>query len=189
MRKYQTGGTKKTTKKSSSTTPSRKILPREHIVSYMERMQKGGKKPAKESVVVDDLGFFVNAKEAAKRDKNLKGSIGEYGGYDYIKKQMGEGESAASMRPSFPTSRGAAASSTYVKKPIVKKKMAKGGSLPDFNKDGKITKKDVLIGRGVLPKTAKKGTSKKKAMGGMSMSKLANMKKGGKTAKCKYGCK
>jgi hypothetical protein len=86
---------------------------------------------------------------------------------------------------------------------VPKKKMKSGGSFPDLNKDGKVTKKDVLIGRGVLPKTAKKGAalkkqaavaiamkkagkSPKKAMGGMSMSKLANMKKGGK---CKYGCK
>lgn len=43
-----------------------------------------------------------------------------------------------------------------------------GGSFPDLNKDGKITQKDVLIGKGVLPKTAKSGTSMKK---------------------CKYGCK
>ena len=47
---------------------------------------------------------------------------------------------------------------------VVKK--AKSGF--DLNKDGKTTFKDVLIGRGVLPKTAKKGASVKK---------------------CKYGCK
>jgi hypothetical protein len=47
------------------------------------------------------------------------------------------------------------------------KKAEKGGSF-DLNKDGKTTFKDVLIGRGVLPKTAKSGTSMKK---------------------CKYGCK
>jgi hypothetical protein len=48
-------------------------------------------------------------------------------------------------------------------------KKAKNGF--DLNKDGKTTQKDVLIGRGVLPKTAKKGA------------KVAKM------AKCKYGCK
>lgn len=48
-------------------------------------------------------------------------------------------------------------------------KAKKGGSFPDLNKDGKVTKKDVLIGKGVLPKTAKKG---------------AKM-----TKKCRYGCK
>jgi hypothetical protein len=88
------------------------------------------------------------------------------------------------------------------KKTIVKKKMKDGGkSFPDLNKDGKITKADILKGRGViknggklkaksgaaLKKQAataiamkKAGKSPKKAMGGMKM-----MKGGGK---CKYGC-
>ena len=87
-------------------------------------------------------------------------------------------------------------------KPAVKKKMKDGGkSFPDLNKDGKITKADILKGRGViknggklkakggaaLKKQAavaiamkKAGKSPKKAMGGMKM-----MKGGGK---CKYGC-
>jgi len=45
------------------------------------------------------------------------------------------------------------------------KKAKSGGSFPDLNKDGKVTKADVLKGRGVI---AKKGASVKK---------------------CKYGCK
>ena len=45
------------------------------------------------------------------------------------------------------------------------KKAKSGGKFPDLNKDGKITKADVLKGRGVI---AKKGASVKK---------------------CKYGCK
>lgn len=36
-------------------------------------------------------------------------------------------------------------------------KAKSGGSFPDLNKDGKVTRKDILIGRGVLPKTAQKG--------------------------------
>jgi hypothetical protein len=58
------------------------------------------------------------------------------------------------------------------KNPFPKKKM--GGTMKkakagfDLNKDGKTSFKDVLIGRGVLPKTAKKGGAMKK---------------------CKYGCK
>jgi hypothetical protein len=84
-------------------------------------------------------------------------------------------------------------------------KAKKGGSF-DLNKDGKTTFKDVLIGRGVLPKTAKKGMKVKKAQTGTSQlqaqaaSKSASdqargrmtqdMKKGGKMTKtCKYGCK
>jgi len=85
----------------------------------------------------------------------------------------------------------------------IKKKMKDGGkSFPDLNKDGKITKADILKGRGVIKnggnlKKAKSGAalkkqaataiamkkagkSPKKAMGGMKM-----MKGGGK---CKYGC-
>lgn len=45
------------------------------------------------------------------------------------------------------------------------KKAKNGKSFPDLNKDGKITKADILKGRGVI---AKKGASMKK---------------------CKYGCK
>jgi len=54
-------------------------------------------------------------------------------------------------------------------------KKAKAGF--DLNKDGKTTFKDVLIGRGVLPKTAKSGASMKKAKSGASMKK------------CRGGCK
>lgn len=39
-------------------------------------------------------------------------------------------------------------------------KAKKGGSFPDLNKDGKISKADVLVGRGVI---AKKGMKIKKA--------------------------
>jgi hypothetical protein len=46
-----------------------------------------------------------------------------------------------------------------------KKKAKNGGSFPDLNKDGKVTKADILKGRGVI---AKKGASVKK---------------------CRYGCK
>tara|TARA_R110000868_G_scaffold30607_1_gene113034 strand:+ start:406 stop:834 length:429 start_codon:yes stop_codon:yes gene_type:complete len=44
-------------------------------------------------------------------------------------------------------------------------KAKKGGKF-DLNGDGKTTFKDVLIGRGVLPKTAKKGMKMKKAEDG-----------------------
>jgi hypothetical protein len=90
-------------------------------------------------------------------------------------------------------------------------KKAKSGAKFDLNKDGKTTFKDVLIGRGVLPKTAKSGAKMKmggkmakqaavaiamkkagkkpkKAMMGASMAKPM-MKSGGKMKKCKYGCK
>jgi len=53
-------------------------------------------------------------------------------------------------------------------------KAKNGKSFPDLNKDGKITKADILKGRGVI---AKKGASVKKAKSGTSIKK------------CKYGCK
>ena len=82
-------------------------------------------------------------------------------------------------------------------------KKAKAGAKFDLNKDGKTTFKDVLIGRGVLPKTAKKGASlKKQAATAIAMKKAGKspkammgamakpmMKKGGSMKKCKYGCK
>jgi len=57
------------------------------------------------------------------------------------------------------------ATKSAMKKGGVVKKAKSGGSFPDLNKDGKVTKADVLKGRGVI---AKKGASVKK---------------------CKYGCK
>jgi len=38
-----------------------------------------------------------------------------------------------------------------------KKKMAGGGKFPDFSKDGKITQKDILMGKGVIPKPMQAG--------------------------------
>jgi len=72
------------------------------------------------------------------------------------------------------------------------KKMAEGGkakSFPDLNKDGKITKADILKGRGVI---AKSGAKMK--MGGKMAQQAAiaiAMKKEGKTPKKKmqYGGK
>jgi len=80
-----------------------------------------------------------------------------------------------------------------IKKPAKKMQMggkatkAKSGkSFPDLNKDGKITKADILKGRGVI---AKKGTKVKKAMMGDAVKSSPMMKSGGKMKKCKYGCK
>lgn len=61
---------------------------------------------------------------------------------------------------------------------VPKKKMKNGGSFPDLSGDKKVTQKDVLIAKGVLPKPAKK------AKNGMSM----KAKSGKSMKKCKYGC-
>ena len=54
----------------------------------------------------------------------------------------------------------------------VTKKAKKGGSFPDLNKDGKITKADILKGRGVI---AKKGAKLKKAQSGASFKNITDM--------------
>lgn len=51
----------------------------------------------------------------------------------------------------------------YPKSSSVSSRLKKGGSFPDLNKDGKITKADILKGRGVI---AKKGMKMKKAQDG-----------------------
>lgn len=96
------------------------------------------------------------------------------------------------------------------KKPVFKKRKDGGKSFPDLNKDGKITKADILKGRGVI----KNGGKLKKAKSGATLSpskksvsselggykkvigknyagkaksgaKVKKMMGGGK---CKYGC-
>ena len=72
------------------------------------------------------------------------------------------------------------------------KKAEKGGSFPDLNKDGKVTKADVLVGRGVIK--AKSGAAlKKQAATAIAMKKAGKapkgMKSGGSMKKCRYGCK
>ena len=99
---------------------------------------------------------------------------------------------------------------------MMKKKAKSGGSFPDLNKDGKITKADILKGRGVIAKkgikTAKKmmkngGMLAAPTKGGVSMqlgsytrqigknytgknvvNKGAKAKMGKSMGKCKYGC-
>ena len=56
-----------------------------------------------------------------------------------------------------------AAIAISMKKAGKKPKMAKGGSFPDLTGDGKVTKADVLKGRGVFKKG---GSVKKMKMGG-----------------------
>ncbi len=79
----------------------------------------------------------------------------------------------------------------------IKVKAKNGKSFPDLNKDGKITKADILKGRGVI-----KNGGKMKAKGGAALKKQAAvaiaMKKAGKSpkkamggmkmGKCKYCC-
>ena len=88
--------------------------------------------------------------------------------------------------------RGMGTYGSMVGRPKKKKKMRDGGkSFPDLNKDGKITKADILMGRGVKPKKKmmdggmmsmkKNMMSKKRDMmyGGGMMSRKRKMKGGG----------
>ena len=105
------------------------------------------------------------------RFKNLGGEIGNppfpngRKGMPYAKPTLGDGK-------------------TVAKKGVAIKKAKNGKSFPDLNKDGKVTKADILKGRGVI---AKKGATIKKAMMGATAKPM--MKSGGSMKKCKYGCK
>ncbi len=78
-----------------------------------------------------------------------------------------------------------AASKVVPKKPI---KAKKGTSLgmksvkAGYDKNPGVTRADVIV---AAKGKAKKGSSLKKAKAGISMTRMANLKKGGK---CKYGC-
>ena len=79
------------------------------------------------------------------------------------------------------------------------KKAKNGAKFPDLNKDGKVTRADILKGRGVIAKNGK--PVKKAALGAllplamkaapMIAGMLGGMKKknGGSMKKCRYGCK
>ena len=76
-------------------------------------------------------------------------------------------------------------------------KAKNGKSFPDLTGDGKVTKADILKGRGVIAKKGKmvkKAAPKKAMMAKAPMQQSspmpsAMMKKGGKMKKCAYGCK
>ena len=70
----------------------------------------------------------------------------------------------AGERAEAPMRRKARAAAAMASAPMMKK----GGSFPDLNKDGKITKADILKGRGVI---AKSGSKIKKAQNGQPVLK------------------
>jgi len=111
------------------------------------------------------------AKKAVKKNVPKKVSI------DRTKQNPADEYPNLKDKTGFPIMGGGEGRRAPFKKGGVIKKAKNGKSFPDLNKDGKVTKKDVLIGKGVLPKTAKKGTTVKKAKVGASMKK------------CRYGCK
>ena len=73
------------------------------------------------------------------------------------KKNMGGSMNArADMKSGYyPSDMGMEGGAMYKKGGSVKKKKKKG-KFPDHSGDGKITKKDILMAKGVIPKTKKK---------------------------------
>jgi hypothetical protein len=84
------------------------------------------------------------------------------------KKNLDDASKNINMRPTGPSGPGRLKPTLGDGKNVAKggksiKKAKSGGSFPDLNKDGKITKADILKGRGVI---AKKGVTIKKAQAG-----------------------
>ncbi len=89
------------------------------------------------------------------------------------KKKVAVDSVPSEMFPGKMIPKSAVTKGPYITKSAPKKKMKDGGkAFPDLNKDGKITKADILKGRGVI----KNGGKMNKA------------KSGAKMGKCKYGC-
>lgn len=100
-----------------------------------------------------------------------------------IKQNLKDATQMKNMRPTGPTS-GRVKPTMGDGKTIAKS----GKSFPDLNKDGKITKADILKGRGVIAKSGTKmkkaGTTPKKMQyGGEVASMVPPMKMGGKMKK------
>jgi hypothetical protein len=169
------------------------------IKKPVKKMQEGGKVKIKVKIKPD--------RKQAREDKNkaplMKNPLRDA---EWKKKEF-----------EFSAAKEAAAEAKGMKKGGAIKKAKSGGSFPDLNKDGKITKADILKGRGVI---AKKGAKLKKAQSGASFKNITDMfgrtggfdggmrnqmaasilkkkkaaaaptmKSGGKMKKCAYGCK
>jgi len=72
-------------------------------------------------------------------------------------KKMGGGMMRKDMASGYyPSDMGMEGGAMYKKGGPVKKKKKKKSKFPDHSGDGKITKKDILMAKGVIPKTKKK---------------------------------
>jgi hypothetical protein len=137
-----------------------------------KKMQMGGKEPKKKTGMdalkavgkyVSTFGGATERDDPKQKDINIVKKLKETG--NKVKNKLGLKSGGA-----------------------VKAK--NGKSFPDLNKDGKITKADILKGRGVIAKKGAAVKKKKMQYGGAAASMVPPMmKKGGATKKCKYGCK
>lgn len=118
---------------------------------------------------MDDLRKRTAKRDADRKESNRKAKALQKGAVERgNREQAREAESLMMMRKK-------------------RKKMAKGGDVkgkfPDLNKDGKVTKADVLMGRGVVKK--RKGGKVMSGCGG----KVKKMAYGGKVKKMAKGGK
>jgi hypothetical protein len=122
--------------------------------------------------IMNRTGFLTADQRKQLKEYMNKSSIGEkvYQSLPNVGRMFGEGKSAADLPKG---------SKLKQKMGGVTKKAKSGGSFPDLNKDGKITKADILKGRGVI---AKKGATLKK-----QAAVAIAMKKAGKTPKAQTG--
>jgi hypothetical protein len=83
---------------------------------------------------------------------------------DSVESEMNPGKMIPKEKSNYATGKiGKMIESGKTKPAAPKKKMKNGGkSFPDLNKDGKITKADILKGRGVIAKSGKKVSKQSK---------------------------
>lgn len=134
----------------------------------VKKMQKGGS-------VADTLStvksrYITTAKDVANNPRLKKEDVGNIHDMNKFKVRQPSGyiETGYERKSTNPNRPGYGHTEKQIKLSKEKnggitKKAKSGGSFPDLNKDGKITKADVLKGRGVI---AKKGMKIGKCKGG-----------------------
>ena len=126
------------------------------------------------------------------------------------KKNIKDATQMKNMRPTGPTSGRVKPTLGGAKNGKSVSEAKNGKSFPDLNKDGKITKADILKGRGVIAKNGKPvekaflgkmlGGVGKSVLGGLAGKAIGGLlgkdgktikksKSGTSMKKCKYGCK
>ena len=90
-----------------------------------------------------------NTQTNPNRQKLMNGGRAKKMGGGMMRKDMASGY--------YPSDMGMEGGAMYKKGGPVKKKMKKKSKFPDHSGDGKITKKDILMAKGIIPKKKKKG--------------------------------
>ena len=88
-----------------------------------------------------------NTQTNPNRQKLMNGGRAKKMGGGMMRKDMASGY--------YPSDMGMEGGAMYKKGGPVKKKMKKKSKFPDHSGDGKITKKDILMAKGVIPKNKK----------------------------------